>query len=69
VADGRWRQVQPTGCARDVALFKHETEDHEQVQIDAREMILVQHLPEIISLDSCQNQRHAIGRKWSPAWR
>ena len=39
-----------------MALLEHDAEDDEQVEIDAGEMNMVQHIDEIISLDLCLSQ-------------
>jgi hypothetical protein len=45
-----------------MALLENNGEDYEQVEIDAGEINIVQHVDEIISLDSCQSQRHGPRR-------
>ena len=52
VADRRRRQLQPLSGAADVALLEDGLEHHEQVQVHAREINFIQHIAEIISLDS-----------------
>jgi hypothetical protein len=44
--------VQPRRGARDVAFLQHGFEQHEQVEVDPSEINLVQHIAEIVSLDS-----------------
>ncbi|WP_245309181.1 hypothetical protein [Bradyrhizobium retamae] len=52
MADGGRRKVQPLRRPADMPLLKDDLEQHEQVEIDAGEINLVQHNAEIISLDS-----------------
>jgi hypothetical protein len=52
MAHGRGRHVQARGRARHVAFFEHRLEQHQQVEVDPREISLVQHMAEIVSLDS-----------------
>ncbi len=52
VADSRGRQVEALGGAADMALLAHRFEQHEEVEVDPAEINLVQHIPEIVSLDA-----------------
>ena len=61
VTHGRRCQVQALGRARHVALFEHRLEQHEQVEVGAGEINLVQHLSEIVSLDSMPSRGDALG--------
>ena len=54
VTDRRRRHVQPHRGATHVALFEHRFEQHQQVEVDAREISFVQHMAEIVSLDSAR---------------
>jgi hypothetical protein len=44
--------MQPHCRARDVALFEHSLKQHQQVEVDPGEISFVQHMTEIVSLDS-----------------
>ena len=46
-----------------MALLENHTKDHQQVEIDAGKINTVQHIDEIISLDSCQSQRLMVGSR------
>ena len=44
VADGGRREIQPLGRAPDVAFFDHHFEQHQQVEVGAREVNFIQHI-------------------------
>lgn len=46
--------MQPMAGPADMPLLQHRLEKHEQVEVDRGQISLVQHLAEIISLDSSQ---------------
>ena len=62
VADRRRRQVQPIRGAADVPLFQHRLEQDEEVEVGSGEINLIQHIAEIISLDSVDRRTAISGR-------
>ena len=67
VADGRRRQVQPLGGAADVTLLQHDLEQDEQVEVGSGEINFIQHIAEIISLDSATPNCDLLPRNRSAA--
>ena len=52
VADGGGREVQPIGRPADMPLFQHRLEEDQKVEVGSGEINFIQHIAEIISLDS-----------------
>jgi hypothetical protein len=52
VTDGRWRDVQSVRRAADMALVHDRLEQHQQVEIGSGKINFIQHICEIVSLDS-----------------
>ena len=48
--------MQARGGARDVTFLEHRLEQHQQVEIDPREISFIQHMAEIVSLDSASSR-------------
>jgi ketosteroid isomerase-like protein len=66
MADGGRRQVQTLRRAADVPLGEHHVEEREQIQVGATKIYLIQHLAEIVSLDSSRTapEDHDPDRRW-----
>src|SRR5690606_1851681 len=62
MAHRRRRQLEPLACEPYVPRTEHDIEQHEQVQVDPRKINFVQHVAEIISLDSAREPYEAAQR-------
>jgi len=52
MTDGGRRNIQSRSGAPDMTLLHDRFEQHEQIEVDTREISFIQHNAEIISLDS-----------------
>src|SRR5690606_12022520 len=58
VADGRGRQVETFGGAADMTLLAHRPEQHDEGAVDPTQIKFMQHIGEIVSLDTYPEQQH-----------